>query len=73
MLVKDSSGRDVEIEIGGSYSDDIQIESASYLDSDEEVIDSEIDFIMDRYADKIEEEFIQNGVMAAESYYEGDR
>ena len=46
MLVNDSQGREVEIQVGGRYEDDIQIEEATYVNSDIEVSEEEIDYII---------------------------
>lgn len=73
MIVKDSAGRSVEIQVSGSDMDDIMIDSADYVDSDQEVPEEEIEYIYNAYAGEIEEEFIQNAVMKSEAYYEGDR
>lgn len=73
MIVKDKKGNEIEISIGGAYEDDIQIEEAAYFDSDDEVSDETIDYILDTYADEIYTEWYENKAGEAESYYEGDR
>ena len=74
MIVKDKSGREIEISVYGQYEDDIEITDAAYCDNlDEEVPDSVIDYIMDKYASEIYNEWFENQCGAAEYYYEGDR
>ena len=73
MIVKDQSGREIEISVSGRYDDDIQIEEASYVDSDEEVSEETIEFIQDKFADKIYEEWYENKACESEYFFEGDR
>jgi len=67
MIVKDEAGREIEIEIYGKYEDDINIDSAIYLDTGEYVPDSVVNYILDAYAGDIYEEWYQNQVMRAEA------
>lgn len=69
MIVKDEQGRELEIEIGGE-SDDVQITTAYYLDSDEEVSHETLDFIMQTYADDMFSEWIDQTI--GDFYDEGD-
>lgn len=74
MIVKNKDGREIEIEsVYGKYDDDIQIEEAYYVDTGEEVSEKDIDYIMDAYSSEIYDMWFQNGIMAAEYYWEGDR
>ena len=73
MIVKDQLDREIEISIYGLYEDDIQIDEAAYFDSEEEVSDETIEYILDTYADAIYAEWHDNKVGEAESYYGGDR
>jgi len=70
MLVKDSKGKEVEIFVYGQHDDDIQIDEAYYTNDNSEVSDDEIEWIMDSYASDIYDEWYQNQVCAAESYYD---
>ena len=68
MVVKDPSGYELEIHVGGKHSDDIQITFAAYLDRSEDVPDSTIDWLMDTYFQDIYQEWMENQQDAAESY-----
>jgi len=70
MIVKDSKGREAEISIGGSASDDIEITDASYTDDGSAVPDDEIEHILDAYAGEISQEWHENMVCAAEDAYD---
>ena len=73
MLVKDSKGLEARIEITGDYDDDIQINEAVYINSGLDVCDKEVDFIMDKYAAEINQEWFENRACYAEYACEGDR
>jgi len=73
MLVKNNDGREIEIHVYGNHSDDIQIDEAFYLDSNDDVTDEDIEYIMDYYADDIYLQWYENKCGQAEAYYEGDR
>lgn len=73
MKVKDKDGREIQISVSGRYEDDIQIDEAYYVDSEEEVLDDVIDYIQSQYADEIYQEWYENKCGEAEYLYEGDR
>lgn len=73
MIVKDSKGRECEIEISGSDYDDVMVECGTYTDDGSAVPEAELDIIQVIYAGEIGEAWKENAVCAAESYYEGDR
>ena len=73
MLVKDKRGNEIEISVYGQYEDDIQIDQADYVHSDDEVPESTIDYILDTYASEIYQEWYENKVGEADYYHEGDR
>lgn len=66
MLVKDSKGRDVEIYFSGDEPDSIEVEDAFYVDDEESVASDEIEYIMDKYADEIYEDFCEQQITKAE-------
>ena len=71
MIVKDKAGREIEISVGGSDHDDIEITDAVYCDDpNEEVPESVIEYITDKYADNIYTEWYENQCSAAEAYYD---
>ena len=55
MKFKNQAGREIEISVFGKYADDIQIGDASFVDGspNEEVPDSDLDFIMENHADDV--------------------
>lgn len=55
---KDKKGNVIEVSVMGSDYDDIQIESAYYEETGEEVPEDVIDYIYDTYGDKMYEEYI---------------
>lgn len=58
MILKNSEGREIEITVRGAE-DDVQIDSAQYVDSGEEVPDSEIDWIMDNCGDELYQAYME--------------
>lgn len=66
MVVKAKDGRAVEISTYGKHSDDIQIDSAVYVDSGEDVPDEVVEEIYDRYSSDIYEDWYMNKVSEAE-------
>lgn len=73
MKVLDQDGRKLRISFSGSEVDDIQIDEAEYMDSDEEVSEETLEYVMRRYSTQINDEWYQRQVMRAEAYWEGDR
>lgn len=71
MKVFDKEGRELEVTLYGKYEDDIQIDEIYYTDSDEEVSDSVIEYIYDKYSDKMYEEWFMDRCSDGESFYEG--
>jgi RNA binding exosome subunit len=71
MKIYDKNNREVELEVFGHYSDDIQIISAYYVDDNSEVPDHICDWIQDNYADAIFEQWLEQQQGIAESYFEG--
>jgi hypothetical protein len=73
FMVTDSKGQIAEItNIYGKYDDDIRID-VIYPGQSIEVPDEEIDYIMEKYCDKIYDHWIQNKVAYYEMLGEGDR
>jgi len=71
MLVKDSQGLNVEVEVQGyGYNTEV---NAYYLVDGEQVSDAELEYIGSTYAGEIEEAAFQNAVMRAEAAFEGER
>lgn len=71
---RDSGGRivvDVEFESNGDGS--AYVSSAKYDDDGSTVPENEIDYLTDAYPESCDEYAFESAVMAAESYYEGDR
>ena len=71
MVVKDSQGNEVELEISGSSeADDLVIDSAYYVNTDmpEEVEDSELDYIQDHYQAQMYEAWFEGQLRRAEIY-----
>lgn len=69
LYVKNKQGRAIEITIYGESYDDLQIEEAYYLDdSEEDVTDTDIEYIMNNYGDEMYEEYINNVMCAADFY-----
>lgn len=66
MKAKDSQGRTVEIELYGSDADDIQVASAEYTESDDQVSETEIYWIEREYAAEIYEHWMEDRICAAE-------
>ena len=74
MIVKDKNGREIEVNgVYGSYADDIQIEEAYYIDTQEDVDDSLLDYIYNTYHSEIFEAWLDRQIGYAEAYCEGDR
>ena len=68
MLLKDEAGNVVEVMVAGTACDDVWIEEAYYTDSEELVSEQTIEWLMDRYAGDIEEEYYMNRVAEADFY-----
>lgn len=66
MLVKDRQGREIEITVFGTAADDVQINEAFYLFSDEDVSESTIDYILDTYGAELEQEWFESQVSRAD-------
>ena len=74
IVVKDKQGLEIEICVSGREPDDLEILEAFYLDDHEkDVPDNVIEHIMEAYADKIYEAWIEDRVAWAEAQSEGDR
>lgn len=68
MLLKDETGKIVEVTVAGTACDDVWIEEAYYTDSEELVSEQTIEWLMDRYSGDIEEEYYMNRVAEADFY-----
>lgn len=55
MIVKDKAGREIEISVYGRYEDDIQIDSAQYVDGDDEVSEETCEYIYEHYQSELYE------------------
>ena len=71
MIVQDKNNNAIEIQVYGSYSDDIQIDCAEYLELDDEVSEDTIEYIYKNYQDELYEEWY-NGMISKCDYYEYD-
>ena len=69
IRAKDENGNDLEFSIYGKYDDDIQIDEIYYINSEDEVSETTIDYVMDRYSNDIYEEWLMNQVDAAEAWH----
>jgi hypothetical protein len=72
MIVKDKTGREVEIEIDGS-GDDAFAAAGIYVDDGTEADDDTLNEIQDSYAGEIAMEALERQIGQAEAHYEGDR
>jgi hypothetical protein len=62
MIVNDSNGQRVVLEVVGD-SEDIDVLTATYVDSGLDVSDEELDYILREYFSDIEAELINNATM----------
>lgn len=69
MIFKDKTGRVIDISIYGAR-DDIQIDSAVYEDTGEDVPDEVIDYLYDHYSDALYELCEENAIADAEFQWE---
>lgn len=60
MIVKDSNGELVEVVVGGTWVDDLEILSAVYVKTGLEVGDDEVDYIMANYYEDLAQELVEN-------------
>lgn len=70
--IKDSKGRDVDVDVHG-VQDDVQIVRAVYLDDESDVSDDEVDYIRQTYSSELDSMWYDNQISRAESASEGDR
>lgn len=70
MKVVDKSGREIYISVYGKYEDDIQIDEAYYVDTEEDVPDDVIAYIYENYASEMYDQWYENKVCEAEYYYD---
>lgn len=68
MIVQDTQNRDIEITVCGDNEDDLYIDTAYYVDSDDDVPDDTLDYILDAYAGEIHSQWVQNQVCRAEAW-----
>ena len=61
------NNREIEIQVYGRYADDLTVESAQYLDGNDEVSDEVVDEIMNSYADEIYIDWYESRMAEAES------
>ena len=73
MKAFDSKGKEIELSVSGWYEDDIEIDDIYYIESEEEVPESEVEFIYERYSDSIYEAWLDKQIRTAEDSWEGDR
>lgn len=67
MILKDPKGQLFELEIYGNEPDDIQADSAVYIDGTE-VPEDVLDWAMSYYANTIYQEWVEKMIGAAENY-----
>ena len=72
MIVTDQNDREVEVTVGGRYSDDIEIEDAQYTDSLDIVSDETIEYIQTHYQEEMAEAWFEDQIEQSD-YFEGDR
>ena len=71
MRVFNANGDTINIQVGGRYSDDIQVLSAEYeMHPEETVSDTEIEWILKHHADAVYQEWLEQRIDAAESIYD---
>lgn len=63
MIFKTEDGRSVEMEVYGHY-EDVEIDEAYYLDSEEDVTQEDIEYILDTYAAEIQEILMERHQMS---------
>jgi len=68
MIIKDKNNQEIEIFVYGNEPDDIQIESATYVDTGLDVPDDIIDWILEHYSDLIYENWMDRMIMRAENF-----
>lgn len=68
MVLTLTDGREVEVEVGGKYADDIQVESAAFVNSAEEVPEDCIEELQENYADEMYEEWMFRRQQDADFY-----
>lgn len=73
MKCKDENGKEMVVTVCGRYEDDLQIDDAYYVDSDDRVSDETIEYVYENYADAMYEEWYEGQIGRAEAYFEGDR
>jgi len=69
MTVETRDGREVELELGGAR-DDVQIESATYVETGEEIPDAVLDEILEDYEQEIDEAFVDQMAAHADMMYD---
>jgi hypothetical protein len=68
LYLKNKYGRVIELEVCGSH-DDIQISEAYYLDDpEEEVLESDLEYIYDNYGDDLYMKIVDNQISTADFY-----
>ncbi len=71
MYAKNKDGRAIELQVHGTYGDDIEITEAFYLDDpEEEVTEKDIDFVYCNYSDEMYEEWLNSNISLADNYFE---
>jgi hypothetical protein len=65
--------RECECEVAFNRDGSAYLECGRYTDTDNEVPDSELDWMQLEYADRLELEAFERAIMRAEAFYEGDR
>lgn len=73
MVLKDSNGRECEVEFEFNGDGSAYIESGVYLDTGAEVEDVELDWMNDEYPDACDSASFGRALMQAEAWFEGDR
>jgi hypothetical protein len=72
MIGYTKDGREVEFSVFGRYEDDLTIDDAYFVDSDEEVSQQDIDYIEKNYAQEIYEKWLEDQIARAEDRAERD-
>jgi hypothetical protein len=69
VIVKDQEGREITLLVRGNH-EEPQIDEAQFVDSDDDVPDSTIEWIYSYYAEELSDEAHQYNVGRAEAIYD---
>lgn len=71
LYVKNKAGRAIELQVSGVFGDDIEITEAFYLDDPEEdVTETDIEFIYETYGDEMYNEWLESNIAMGDSLFD---